>query len=218
MQVVSGPLHKPRVHYQAPPASRLSAEMRRFFAWANADSGEPAMIKAGLAHLWFVTVNPFDDGNGRIGRAIGDLVLARGDGSPQRFYSLSSQIERDRARYYKVLEKTSRGGLDVTEWLEWFLQSVKRAVETAHGALDLALARTRFWQRWAQTPFNARQIKVIDRVFDGLDRKLTSTSWGKLAKCSQDTALRDISELIALGAMRKAEGGGRSTAYEIVAD
>ena len=191
--------------------------MRRFFAWANADSGEPAMIKAGLAQLWFVTVHPFDDGNGRIGRAIGDLFLARGDGSPQRFYSLSAQIQRERAKYYKALENTQRQGLDVTEWLAWFLATLRRAVESAHLALDLVLARSLFWQRWAESPFNARQIKVINRVFDGLDSKLTSTTWGKIAKCSPDTALRDINELIALGVLRKAPGGGRSTAYEIVA-
>ena len=217
MQVVSGPMHKPKVHYQAPPAARVRTEMRRFLAWANADSSGPVMIKAGLAHLWFVTVHPFHDGNGRIGRAVGDLFMARGDGSPQRFYSLSAQIQRERAQYYKALESTQRRGLDVTEWLEWFLAALRRALEGAHGALDLVLAKTRFWQRWAQSPFNARQIKVIERVFQGLDGKLTSTSWGKIAKCSPDTALRDINELIALGALRKAPGGGRSTAYEIAA-
>lgn len=217
MQVVSGPIHEPKVHYQAPPATQLRSQMRQFFAWANADSGEPTMIKAGLAHFWFVTLHPFEDGNGRIGRAIGDLFLARGDGSPQRFYSLSSQIQRERAMYYKMLERTSRGDLDVTGWLAWFLGVLQRAVESAHLALDLVLARTRFWQRWADTPFNARHIKVINRAFDGLDGKLTSVRWGKIARCSADTALRDINELIALGALRKAPGGGRSTAYEVVA-
>ncbi|MDP2251400.1 MAG: Fic family protein, partial [Hydrogenophaga sp.] len=156
MQVVSGPVHRQRVHFEAPPAERLSAEMGDFLAWANAATGEPAVIKAGLAHLWLVTVHPFDDGNGRIARAVGDLFLARGDGIPQRFYSLSAQIQRERKRYYEVLERTQRGDLDATEWLSWFLATLLRAVESAHQTLDSVLLKARLWQRWAQIPMNER--------------------------------------------------------------
>jgi len=215
MQVVSGPLHRQKVHYEAPPADRLPAEMTRFLEWTNAATGEPTLIKAGLAHLWFVTLHPFDDGNGRIARAVGDLFLARADGSPQRFYSLSAQIQRDRNNYYGVLERTQKGTLDVTGWLAWFLASLQQAIASAQTALDGVLVKTRFWQRWAGTPMNERQVKLLNRLLDGFEGKLTSSKWAAIAKCSPDTALRDINELLALGLLRKTAGGGRSTGYEL---
>ncbi|CAB3792179.1 Fic family protein [Pararobbsia alpina] len=215
MQVVSGPIGRRRVHFEAPPADRLGLETRRFLEWLNGDSGEPPVLKAGLAHLWFVTLHPFDDGNGRIARAIGDLLLARADGSPQRFYSLSAQIQRERKAYYDILERTQNGTLDVTAWLAWFLEALHHAVDHAEHNLSAVLGKTRFWQRWANTPMNARQIKMLNRLFDGFDGKLTSSKWAAIAKCSPDSALRDIGELVALGVLRKSAGGGRSTSYEL---
>ncbi|WP_068634625.1 Fic family protein [Thauera butanivorans] len=215
MQVVAGPPYRQKVHYEAPPAARLSMEMARFLVWANGGSGEPALVKAGLAHLWFVTLHPFDDGNGRIGRAIGDLFLARADTSPQRFYSLSAQIQRSRRDYYDVLERTQKGDLDVTEWLSWFLDALQHAVDDAQAALDAVFFKARFWLRWSHTPMNARQVKLLNRLLDGFDGKLTSRKWAAIAKCSPDTALRDINELIAHGVLRKTPDGGRSTAYEL---
>lgn len=215
MQVVSGPLHRQRVHFQAPPADRLPQEMGRFLDWANADGGTPALIKAGLAHLWFVTIHPLDDGNGRIARAIGDLFLARADQGARRFYSLSAEIQRCRKDYYDVLERTQKGTLDVTEWLSWFLACLQRAINSANSSLDDILFKARFWRCWAGTPMNGRQIKLLNRLLDGFDGKLTSSKWAVIAKCSPDTALRDITELLALGVLIKTPGGGRSTGYEL---
>ena len=215
MQVVSGPLGRQRIHFEAPPADQLGPETDRFLAWANSASNEPPLIKAGLAHLWFVTLHPFDDGNGRIARAVGDLFLARADGSPQRFYSLSAQIQRERKAYYGILERTQKQSLDVTEWLAWFLETLHRAVDQAQHTLDAVLAKTRFWQRWATTPLNERQIKLVNRLLDGFDGKLTSSKWAAIAKCSPDTALRDITDLLARGVLRKSDAGGRSTSYEL---
>lgn len=216
MQVVSGPVGRRKVHYQAPPADVLPAETEKFLAWANEETGESALVKAGLAHLWFVTLHPFDDGNGRIARAVGDLFLARADGSPQRFYSLSAQIQRQRKDYYDVLERTQKDTLDVTGWLSWFLGTLGRAIASAQTTLDTVLAKVRFWQRWAGTPLNARQVKLLTRLFDGFDGKLTSRKWAAIGKCSADTALRDITQLLELGVLRKSPGGGRSTGYELV--
>ena len=215
MQVVSGPLGRQRVHFEAPPADRLDSETDRFLDWANSASNEPPLIKAGLAHLWFVTLHPFDDGNGRIARAVGDLFLARADGSPQRFYSLSAQIQRERKAYYDILERTQKQSLDVTEWLAWFLETLHRAVDQAKHTLDAVLAKTRFWQRWATTPLNERQVKLVNRLLDGFEGKLTSSKWAAIAKCSPDTALRDITDLLARGVLRKSDAGGRSTSYEL---
>ncbi|MGD9945687.1 MAG: Fic family protein [Burkholderiaceae bacterium] len=215
MQVVSGPMNRRKVHFQAPPSQTLPAGMARFMAWANQDANEPALIKAGLAHLWFVTLHPFDDGNGRIARAVGDLFLARADGAAQRFYSLSAQIQRERKDYYAILERTQKGSMDVTEWLAWFLGTLGRALSSAQIALDGVLSKARFWQRWAGTPLNERQVKLLNRLLDGFDGKLTSSKWAAIGKCSPDTALRDISQLLALGVLRKSPGGGRSTAYEL---
>lgn len=216
MRVVSGPIGRRRVHFEAPPAERLGVEMTRFVAWANDSlSGEPALLKAALAHLWFVTLHPFDDGNGRIARAIGDLFLARADGSGPRFYSLSAQIQRERSDYYDILERTQKGTLDVTAWLTWFLATLQRALDSAHRTLDAVLVKARFWQRFGSTPMNARQVKLLNRLLDGFDGKLTSSKWAAIAKCSADTALRDINEMMERGVLRKAAGGGRSTAYEL---
>jgi Fic family protein len=214
MQVVSGPIGRQRVHFEAPPANRLDTETRRFLDWVNQVSGDPPIIKAGLGHLWFVTLHPFDDGNGRIARAIGDLLLARADG-PQRFYSLSAQIQRERKAYYDILEQTQKGALDVTEWLAWFLATLQRAVEQAQHTVDAVLAKARFWRHFAGTPMNERQVKLLNRLLDGFEGKLTSSKWAAIAKCSADTALRDINELLARGVLRKSASGGRSTSYEL---
>ncbi|WP_151447366.1 Fic family protein [Lacisediminimonas profundi] len=215
MQVVSGPIGRQRVHFEAPPAHRLEAETSRFLDWVNGPPTEPLLIRAGLGHLWFVTLHPFDDGNGRIARAIGDLLLARADGSPQRFYSLSAQIHRERKAYYDILERTQKRSMDVTDWLAWFLDSLHRAVDQAQHTLDAVLLKTRFWQRWATMPLNERQVKLLDKLLDGFDGKLTSSKWAAIARCSPDTALRDINDLLARGVLRKADGGGRSTSYEL---
>jgi Fic family protein len=215
MQVVSGPIGRQRVHFEAPPADRLDAETSCFLEWMNGASTEPPLLKAGLGHLWFVTLHPFDDGNGRIARAIGDLLLARADGSPQRFYSLSAQIQRERKAYHDILERTQKRSLDVTEWLMWFLDTLHRAVDQAQYPLDAVLTKARFWQRWATTPLNERQVKLLNKLLDGFEGKLTSSKWAAIAKCSPDTALRDINDLLARGVLRKSNAGGRSTSYEL---
>jgi Fic family protein len=215
MQVVSGPIGRQRVHFEAPPADQLETEAAVFLKWAKDLSGEPPLIKAGLAHLWFVSLHPFDDGNGRIARAVGDLFLARADASPQRYYSLSAQIQRERKAYYDILERTQKNSLDVTAWLRWFLETLHRAVTQAQLTIDAVLAKTRFWQRWAITPMNERQVKLINRLLDGFDGKLTSSKWATIANCSPDTALRDITDLLKRGILLKANAGGRSTSYEL---
>lgn len=218
MQVISGPLGRQRVHFEAPPADQLPSETDRFITWANNASNEPPLVKAGLAHLLFVTLHPFDDGNGRIARAVGDLFLARADGSPQRFYSLSAQIQRERKAYYDILERTQKQSLDVSEWLAWFLETLHRAVDQAQHTLDAVLAKTRFWQRWAapgSSPLNERQVKLVNRLLDGFEGKLTSSKWAAIANCSPDTALRDITDLLARGMLCKSDSGGRSTSYEL---
>ncbi|QWT22208.1 Fic family protein [Bacillus sp. NP157] len=215
MQVVSGPIHRNTVHFEAPPAATLEDEMARFLDWANANTGEPMLVKAALAHLWFVTLHPFDDGNGRIARAVGDLFLARADGSPQRFYSLSAEIQRRRSAYYDVLERTQKGSLDVDEWLTWFLATLRDAIAAAQDSLDSVMAKARFWRRWADAPMNPRQVKLINRLLDGFEGKMTTGKWSNIARSSTDTALRDINDLIERGMLRRAEGGGRSTGYEL---
>jgi Fic family protein len=216
MQVVSGALGHQRVHFEAPPAERLNVEMTRLLDWVDARSAStPPLLEAGLGHLWFVTLHPFDDGNGRVGRALGDLLLARADGSPQRFYSMSAQVERDRGAYYDILERTQKRSLDVTEWLAWFLASVKSAVDDAQHTVDAVLIKTRFWQAWGATPMNERQLTLLNRLLDGFDGKLTSRKWATMARCSPDTALRDINELVERGVLRRSEAGGRSTSYEL---
>jgi Fic family protein len=216
MQVVSGPVGRRKVHFEAPPAHALPKETADFITWANAATGEPALVKAGLAHLWFVTVHPFDDGNGRMARAVGDLFLARADSSPQRFYSLSAQIQRERKDYYDILERTQKGTMDVTQWLAWFLGTLNRAVESAHSTLEKVLVKALFWQRLAGVALNERQVKLLNRMLDGFEGKLTSSKWAAIAKCSPDTALRDITQLLALGVLQKSNGAGRSAGYLLV--
>jgi Fic family protein len=218
MQVVSGPIGRQRVHFEAPPAKRLDGDIARFLAWVNAPTPqEPALLRAGLGHLWFVTLHPFDDGNGRLARAVGDLLLARADGSPQRFYSLSAQIQRERSAYYDMLEHTQKqGDLDATAWLAWFLQTLQAALGQAHQTLDAVLHKARFWQQLPAVALNERQVKVLNRLLDGFDGKLTSSKWAALAKCSADTALRDLNDLVARGLLRRSGAGGRSTSYELV--
>lgn len=215
MQVVSGGIGRQRVHFEAPPAKRLGKEMQAFLKWFEAKNSDDPVLRAGLAHLWFVTVHPFDDGNGRIARAICDLALARADGEVQRFYSLSAQIQRERRAYYEQLERTQKGTLDVTPWLQWFLACLLRAVQGAEQTLSNVLDKATFWQRWSDTAMNARQIKVLNRLLDGFEGKLSSSKYAALAKCSADTALRDLNELVATGVLHKASSGGRSTSYEI---
>jgi Fic family protein len=216
MQVVSGPIGRERVHFRAPPANTLAAQTETFLQWLDAAPMGDELVKAGLAHLWLVTLHPFDDGNGRISRAVGDMALARAEGTSQRFYSFSAQIQRERKDYYDQLETTQKGPLNVTPWLSWFLGCLLRAVQGADATLAGVLDKAQFWQRWAGTPMNERQTKVLNRVLDGFEGKLTNAKWATIGKCSADTALRDINDLLARGVLRKLEGGGRSTGYELV--
>jgi Fic family protein len=216
MQVVSGPLGHEKVHFEAPGAERLEAEMERFFEWFNASSSMDPVLKAGVAHLWFVTIHPFEDGNGRIARAIADLALARADGAYERFYSMSAQIEAERKEYYLRLESAQRGDLDITRWLEWFLQCLGRAIEGAEGMLAAVLYKAKVWERISRHPINERQRLVIKRMLNGFKGFLSTSKYAKLAKCSTDTALRDIRELLERGILVQNPGGGRSTSYRLV--
>ena len=215
MQVVSGPAGRERVHFAAPPAAGLDAEMEMFLDWFEAPPGIDPVLIAGLAHLWFVTIHPFEDGNGRIARAVADMALARSEGSSQRFYSMSSQIRAERNAYYEVLERTQRATTDVTEWMDWFLACLGRSIDSAGTALAGVLAKARFRERAADLSLNDRQRLVLNRLLDGFEGKLTTSKWAKLAKCSQDTALRDIAFLIDHGVLVRNPGGGRSTSYEL---
>ncbi|MGH6923452.1 MAG: Fic family protein [Propylenella sp.] len=215
MQVVSGPAGRERVHYEAPPARRVPGEMRAFLRWFNTASAVDPVLKAGLAHFRFVTVHPFEDGNGRIARAIADMILARSERSRQRFYSMSAQIRRERNAYYDTLEVAQKDSLNITPWLEWFLGCLERAFEGAEHALESVLTKARFWERNAGASFNERQRDVLNRLLDGLEGKLTSSKWAKLEKCSQDTALRDIDDLVGRGILAKNAAGGRSTSYSL---
>ena len=216
MQVVSGAIGRERVHFEAPAAERIPREMEQFLLWLEQDQGIDPVLKAGIAHFWFVTIHPFEDGNGRIGRAIADLLLARSDGMAERFYSLSSQIETERKGYYEKLEACQRGGVDITIWLRWFLECFGRALSGAEGLLDQVLRKARLWERINQCPVNDRQRGVLNRLLDGFEGKLTSSKYSKLANCSPDTALRDIQDLLGRGIMLQSSSGGRSTSYELV--
>lgn len=216
MQVVSGPMGRERVHYQAPAAGRLDKEMRAFLAWLNGKETPDPILKAGIAHLWFVTIHPFDDGNGRIARAIADMALARSEHSAQRFYSMSAQIRAERKAYYEILENTQKGDLDITPWLAWFLDCLRRAIGGAETILANVLAKADFWKAHAAEPLNERQRKILNRVLDGFEGKLTSSKWAALGKCSQDTASRDIDDLVNRKILVRQPGGGRSTSYALV--
>jgi len=218
MQVVSGPIGRERVHFEAPPAQQIPDESTRFLEWFNQPKEIDPLLAAGLAHLWFISLHPFEDGNGRIARAIADMVLAHGENSSQRSYSMSAQIREERDDYYNTLERTQKSSLDITYWQGWFLDCLGRAIEHAHENLDEALKKARFWERYAREPLNERQIKVLNRVMDNFEGKLTSSKWAKIAKCSQDSAGRDIKDLMERGALRKDPGGGRSTSYSIIMD
>lgn len=215
MQVVSGPIGREKVHYEAPPAESVPKEMSTFLSWFNQDQDLDPFVKSGLAHLWFVTIHPFEDGNGRMGRAVCDMVLARSEQSAQRFYSLSAQIRKERKTYYNLLERTQKDSLDITEWLEWFLGALLRALKGAEESLSGVLIKARFWQHWAGTSLNPRQVNLLNRLLDGFSGNLTSKKWAVLAKCSPDTALRDITDLITKGLLVKASAGGRSTHYQL---
>jgi len=215
MQVVSGPLGKERVHFQAMAARRLNAEIGVFLGWFNRPADTDEVLKAGLAHLWFVTIHPFDDGNGRIARAIADMALARSERSQQRFYSMSAQIRHERKAYYEILENTQKGAMDITEWMQWFLGCLGRAIDDAQNTLSAVLVKARFWERLHGFSFNQRQRLLLNRLLDGLEGKLTTSKYAKLAKCSPDTALRDIEALILQGVLVRNPEGGRSTSYSI---
>ena len=215
MQVVSGPVGRERVHFEAPAAGRLEEEMRRFLEWFNGAASPEPVLKAALAHLWFVTVHPFDDGNGRIARAIADMSLARSEGSSQRFYSMSAQIREGRADYYRILEQTQRGTMDVTAWMEWFLACLTRAIESAQSALSGVIDKARYWEKLRDVPLNQRQRAMITRLLEGFEGKLTTSKWAALTKSSNDTALRDIQQLVERGVLVRNEAGGRSTSYSL---
>lgn len=215
MRVVSGAIGRERIHYEAPAAARLGREMRAFLRWFNAYDGTDLVLKAGVAHLWFVTIHPFDDGNGRMARAISDLMLARSEKSAQRFYSMSAQIRQERREYYDQLEATQKGDLDITAWLDWFLGCLGRAVESAEALLEGVLKKARFYEIHAGASLNDRQRDILNRLLSGFEGKLASSKWAKLAKCSPDTALRDIEALIRQGILVKDPAGGRSTSYSL---
>ncbi len=215
MQIVSGQIGDYRVHYEAPPAERLDDEMKRFLDWENASQDMDPVLKAGLAHFWFVAVHPFGDGNGRIARAITERNLSRAENGAQRFYSMSAQIMKERGDYYSVLEVSQKGSLDVTGWFEWYVGCFDRSLTSAESLLGGALKRERFWKEHAAAPLNSRQRDMINRLLDGFEGKLRTSKWATIEKCSQDTAGRDIAELVELGILVKDEAGGRSTSYSL---
>ena len=215
MQVVSGPLGKEKVHFQAPDSSLVESEMRRFLDWFNSNNELDLVLKAAVAHLWFVTIHPFDDGNGRVTRSLTDMLLAQSDRTSQRFYSMSAQIRIERKQYYEILEKTQKGNLDITDWIKWFLSCLINALKSTDTILNRVLFKADFWNRHAKTIMNERQKKLLNKILDGFEGKLTSSKWAKIAKCSKDTAIRDINDLITKNILQKEAAGGRSTNYEL---
>ncbi|MDR3681119.1 MAG: Fic family protein [Flavipsychrobacter sp.] len=213
MQVVSGPMGRERIHYEAPEAVVLESEMQQFINWFNSAPDIDPVLVAAIAHLWFVTVHPFDDGNGRIARAIADLQLSRADGTSQRFYSMSAQIQKERNAYYNILESTQKGMMDITPWLDWFLNCLDRAIDATESILATVISKAKFWESHAGINLNQRQRLMLNKLLDGFDGKLTSSKWAKIAKCSTDTALRDIQELTEHHILQKEDAGGRSTNY-----
>jgi Fic family protein len=218
IQVVSGPLGKERIHFEGPPASRVDREMGIFLEWLNNETKIDLVLKSAIAHLWFVTLHPFDDGNGRIGRAITDLLLTCSENNSRRFYSLSAQIQLERKGYYYILEQTQKGGLDITPWIEWYLHCLIEAIQQALSTTESIRMKGRIWERLAKTPLNERQRKIINRLLDGFEGKLTTSKWAKIAKCSQDSAHRDILDLVHRGILVKNPEGGRSTSYSLLLD
>ena len=216
MQVVSGAMGMERVHYQAPAADRVPVEMERFISWVNSDEDIDAVLKAAIAHLWFVSIHPFDDGNGRIARALTDMLLARSENNRKRFYSISAEMKLLQKEYYGILERTQRGDGDITDWILWFLSCFEKALDSTENALSSVLRKADFWERNRNISFNERQRKLINLQFDGFFGKLSTGKWAKIAKCSTDTALNDIRDLVGKGVLRKSEEGGRSTNYVLV--
>ncbi len=217
MQVVSGPMGRERVHFEAPTADRLEREVSAFLGWFEAANGIDPVLKAAIAHFWFVTIHPFEEGNGRISRAIADMALARAEGTIERFYSMSTQIEAEKKQYYLNLEQSQKGGVDITSWLEWFLGCLGRAIAGAEAGLASVLGKAKIWERINnQSQVNERQRKVINRLLDGFEGKLSTSKYAKLANCSGDTALRDIKILLDQGILIQDEGGGRNTSYRLV--
>ncbi len=215
MQVVSGTMGKEKVYFQAPDSSLVETEMNRFMDWFNEKGSIDLVLKAAVTHLWFVTIHPFDDGNGRIARALTDMLLAQSDKSTQRFYSMSAQIRLERKKYYEILEKTQKGNLEINEWIKWFLSCLIIALKSTDTVLNRVLFKADFWNKHAKTVINERQKKLLNRILDGFEGKLTSSKWAKIAKCSKDTAIRDINDLIIKNILQKEEAGGRSTNYEL---
>jgi Fic family protein len=216
MQVVSGVMGREQIHFEAPSASSVQYEMNEFLHWFNNDINMDPVLKASIAHLWFITIHPFEDGNGRIARAIADLQLARADGSSQRFYSMSAQIQKERNNYYNILESTQKGFLDITIWMNWFLACLNRSLDSTDILLTKVLDKAKFWDRFSTLNLNERQIKILNKLLDGFEGKLTSSKWATLTKCSQDTALRDIQDLISKNLLIKEMAGGRSTSYVLI--
>jgi len=216
MQVVSGPIGHEKVHYEAPEASRLDAEMTKFLSWFESGLKFDPVLKAGIAHLWFVTIHPFEDGNGRIARAIADMALARADGTSHRFYSMSRQFEKERKEYYAQLERQQKGSLDITSWLSWFLTCFSHAIDSAEDTLSSVLFKAALWNRINQDPVNERQRLIINRLLDNFKGHMTTSKYAKIAKCSPDTALRDIRELVDRHVLVQNPGGGRSTSYRLI--
>lgn len=213
MQVVSGAMGREHVHFEAPEFAVIDQEMKQFLDWFNRQEPLDPVIKAAIAHLWFVTIHPFDDGNGRIARTIADLQLSRADESMQRFYSMSAQIRKERSRYYEILEKTQKGDLNITEWLEWFLLCLDRALVATDEVLSTVLAKAKYWEWFKDKSISERQKLMLNKLMDGFEGKLTTSKWAKIAKCSQDTALRDIQHLMEQGILIQDGPGGRSTSY-----
>jgi Fic family protein len=216
MQVVSGPIGRQKMHFEAPPAARLTSEMQRFLHWFNEESDQKSVVTAGLAHLWFVAIHPFDDGNGRIARAIADQALARSEGSSQRFYSMSHQIRAERKRYYDVLESTQKGDLDVTDWLLWFVGCLERAIDGAEQIMGTVVKKAEFWQRFSAEPLSERQKKVLNRYLEGFEGNLTAKKWAGIGHCSAATAQRDINDLLDRGILKRNSGGSKNTSYILV--
>jgi len=213
MQVVSGPLGKEKVHFQAPDSKRIKKEITQFLNWFNSNDDLDPAIQAGIAHLWFVTIHPFEDGNGRITRAITDMILSRSETSSQRFYSMSSQIRLERKKYYEMLEKTQKGNLNITLWMEWFLECLERALISSDQIVNKVLQKHQFWIDNKEIQFNERQTRMLEKLLDGFTGKLNSSKWAIINKCSPDTALRDIQDLLTKNILEKEPGGGRSTSY-----
>jgi Fic family protein len=215
MQVVSGAIGKEKVHYQAPPANKVEKEMKLFLEWFNQEQEMDIVLKAAIAHLWFITIHPFEDGNGRIARAIADMLLARSDEQSYRFYSMSTQIRKERNDYYAILESTQRETLDITKWIEWFLNCLLNAIDNSEKLLEKIIFKHSFWLRFAAVNINSRQRKILNLLVEDFEGVLNTTKWAKITKCSQDTALRDIQDLIDKGILAKSSKGGRSTNYEL---